>query len=85
MNYSEWAWARTLLLVLVVLCVSAAAAARVLSEEEGFNNNETNSSSRSAPHAIMAAYPSVYETAKSAMECWLGRLTSGPSPSGPGH
>lgn len=33
----------------------------------------------------LAMYSSVYEKAKLTMECWIGRLTSGPSPSGPGH
>lgn len=33
----------------------------------------------------LMAYPSVYESAKSTVECWFGMLVSGPSPSGPGH
>uniref|UniRef100_A0A9I9DG49 Transmembrane protein n=1 Tax=Cucumis melo TaxID=3656 RepID=A0A9I9DG49_CUCME len=30
-------------------------------------------------------YPSAYEQAKHTVSCWLGRLSSGPSPKGPGH
>lgn len=67
----------TLLLVLV-LCVlifrqGGVEAARVLREDDVGDGNR------------LAMYSSVYEKAKSAMDCWIGRLTSGPSPSGPGH
>ncbi|MQL82722.1 hypothetical protein Taro_015184 [Colocasia esculenta] len=30
-------------------------------------------------------YPSAYESARSAMAFWMGKLDSGPSPKGPGH
>nr|DAD25298.1 TPA_asm: hypothetical protein HUJ06_026762 [Nelumbo nucifera] len=33
----------------------------------------------------LLTYPSVYEQANSALLCWLGRLSSGQSPGGPGH
>nr|DAD25297.1 TPA_asm: hypothetical protein HUJ06_026761 [Nelumbo nucifera] len=33
----------------------------------------------------LVAYPSVYDKASSAVLCWLGRLSSGQSPDGPGH
>ena len=30
-------------------------------------------------------YSMVYQKAKDSVSCWLGMLSSGPSPSGPGH
>lgn len=63
---------------MLVLCVlifrqGSVEAARVLPEVDPADANH------------LAMYSSVYEKAKSVMDCWIGRLTSGPSPSGPGH
>ncbi|KAF5728783.1 hypothetical protein HS088_TW21G00936 [Tripterygium wilfordii] len=60
--------------VAILSHVGVVEAARVLSESEDF---------ASANH--LKTYPSVYETAKTTMACWLQRLASGPSPRGPGH
>lgn len=58
---------------IVLSQISVADAARVLPEtsEHGVDSVD--------PYAI------VYQKAKDTVSCWLGKLSSGPSPSGPGH
>ncbi|EXB55198.1 hypothetical protein L484_018125 [Morus notabilis] len=60
------------LAVAVLNLVGSAEAGRVLSEDFGGENH-------------LEKYPSVYENAKQSLTFWLQRLSSGPSPSGPGH
>lgn len=69
----------TILIVCVVFSIvlsqiSIADAARVLPET-------------SSDHGVdyVDPYSIVYHKAKKTVSCWLGKLSSGPSPSGPGH
>lgn len=66
----------TLFLVIVVcmavVAVETVEATRVLSGNFACDNH-------------LAAYPSMYDKARSFMDCWVGRLAAGPSPKGPGH
>ncbi|KAJ4967524.1 hypothetical protein NE237_019373 [Protea cynaroides] len=70
-------WQRTSFILVLVVFVAVLSqgvveATRMLAEDFA-----------SASH--LTTYPSIYEKAKSSMVCWLGRLSSGPSPSGPGN
>ncbi|KAG9447021.1 hypothetical protein H6P81_013149 [Aristolochia fimbriata] len=63
--------------IVVLVCLATmemerAEAARVLCNDFAEENH-------------LAAYPLVYERAKSFVDTWIGRLASGPSPKGPGH
>ncbi|KAG7018440.1 hypothetical protein SDJN02_20308, partial [Cucurbita argyrosperma subsp. argyrosperma] len=53
--------------------ISTIDAARVLSETSNHGVDYID------PYSI------VYQKAKETVSCWLGKLSSGPSPSGPGH
>uniref|UniRef100_A0A9I9EF23 Transmembrane protein n=1 Tax=Cucumis melo TaxID=3656 RepID=A0A9I9EF23_CUCME len=71
----------TLLIVCVLFGVvlsqiNVADAARILSETP-----------REDHHGVdyVDPYSIVYQKAKESVSCWLGKLSSGPSPSGPGH
>lgn len=68
----------TSLLIFFVLAVAVLShagsvkASRVLPEDFGRENH-------------LEKYSSVYDNAKQSLAFWLQRLSSGPSPSGPGH
>ncbi|CAB4263790.1 unnamed protein product [Prunus armeniaca] len=69
----------TILIVLVILSVAflsnhGVEATRVLQEDFAHAN-----------HLQTHYPPSVYQTAKNTMACWLQILASGPSPRGSGH
>lgn len=76
---SRRSWAATLLLVMVICALvfrqGGVEAARALAEDAIAGGDDDH----------LEVYSSVYEKAKLAVGCWVGRLTSGPSPSGPGH
>ncbi|GMP26518.1 hypothetical protein CsSME_00002926 [Camellia sinensis var. sinensis] len=79
----------TLLIIMIVIFVTIlchanthVGATRVLKSPPSSSSEFVGSASESH----LATYPSMYyEKAKLAMDTWLERLPSGPSPSGPGH
>ncbi|KAF2300325.1 hypothetical protein GH714_011973 [Hevea brasiliensis] len=73
MSFSKSTTVLAIFFILVaVLCQVSVEATRVLPEDFATANH-------------LETYSSVYEKAKNTMACWLERLSSGPSPRGPGH
>ncbi|KGN53025.1 hypothetical protein Csa_015299 [Cucumis sativus] len=74
----------TLLIVCVLVGVvlsqiNVADAARILLSETPRDDHDHGVDYHIDPYSI------VYQKAKESISCWLGKLSSGPSPSGPGH
>ncbi|KAG6582005.1 Membrane-associated 30 kDa protein, chloroplastic, partial [Cucurbita argyrosperma subsp. sororia] len=74
MNFGKLGAALMILVVVVAFLSNSAAvdAARVVPGDFSSVSN-------------LEMYPTAYEQAKNTVSCWLGRLSSGPSPKGPGH
>ncbi|KAF2318937.1 hypothetical protein GH714_011868 [Hevea brasiliensis] len=73
MSFSKSTTVLAIFFILVaVLCQVSVEATRVLPEDFATANH-------------LETYSSVYYKAKNTMACWLERLSSGPSPRGPGH